>query len=165
MCPGFGEIIAERAWVCDDQERGRTCELPGSCWEGGTAGVPCALGIGVTCVQGQMLREGTENILQLLRVPLWARCLLSAPGLPSCTRALEPLQQCCGQPALQGSAPPGMSPAVCLVHNLHPAAGVFSHCCTWILIYTVFRAPCWKAESQRLGAAAAPAESTDVSWS
>lgn len=143
------------------------CELSGSCWEGGTAAFPCALGVatGATHVHGQMLREATESILQLLRVPLWAWCLLAAPGMPSCRRALELLKHCRGQSVPAGKGSPRSEPAVCLVYNLHPTAGVFSHCCTRILIYTVFKPPCWKAGSQRLGAAAAPAESTDVSWS
>lgn len=42
---------------------------------------------------------------------------------------------------------------------------VFSHCCTWTLIYTVFKHLYWKADFQRLRTAAAPAEFTEVSWS
>lgn len=116
------------------------CELSGSCWEGGTAAFPCALGVatGATRVHGQMLREATESILQLLRVPLWVWCLLAAPRVPSCTRALELLKHCRGQSVPAGKGSPRSEPrSVSGVQSASHSRSVFPLLHTNLNLYCV----------------------------
>lgn len=135
VCPGK-LLLKEFGFVMT--RKGEGCV---SCREGGTAGFPCALGAAIwaTLCSGPDAEGTTGSILQLLGVPLGVWCLQPARGCPLVPELGAELGAVLGQAGPAGLCSPRDEP--CRVSGVWSAScsRSVSHCCTWILIYTVFK--------------------------